>query len=225
MASETTLELSDRSETEVGSAACVRMRRAGRTPGVLYGRDAETIAVSVTSQEIESLVNRGVRVLDISIGAEAQKALIRDVQWNIFGTSIYHFDLMRIDKDQRIEIELLIELRGTAAGTTSGGSLEQQLHSVRIECPAIAVPDSLQVPIGDLEIDDVLTVADLELPDGVEALLPPETTVVRVVEIRDEEEEVEGDDLELDVSAAEPEVIGRSTDDEESEDDDGDDGA
>lgn len=222
MASETILELIDRSETEIGTAACVRLRRTGRTPGILYGNNAETVAVSVPSQEIEGLVNRGIRVLDISRGDQSQKALIRDVQWNIFGTSIYHFDLMRIDEDQRIEIELQIELRGTAAGTTSGGLLEQPLHSVRIECPAIAVPSNLQVAVGELEIGDAVTVGDLDLPANVDVLLPPETTVVRVVEIRDEEDEVSVDELDLETSAAEPEVIGRASD--EDDDDDGDDG-
>ena len=183
------IELTGRTDEETGSLACQRLRDAGQTPGVLYGNEADTVSVKIETVQLRTLIDRGIRVLDVEMDGTTQKAMFRELQWDTFGITVNHFDLLRIDANQRIEIDVPIELRGTAPGTNSGGQLEQPLHAVRINCLAIEVPEKLLLRVNHLEIGDSITVAEIELEGDAEMILEPETVIARVVEIREEEEE------------------------------------
>ena len=81
----------------------------------------------------------------------------------------------------------------------------------RVGKKPIAIPEKITVTINELELDQVITLSDLELPAGAEPLVEPDTVVVQCIEISEAlEEEVEG-------AEAEPEVIGRRKEEEEGE--------
>lgn len=82
------------------------------------------------------------------------------------------------------------------------------------------MPEKFTLRINELEIGDSITVADIELGGDFEPLLELDSVVVRVVEIREEEELETLEDGELDAGSIEPEVIGRDGDDGEDTDDD-----
>jgi large subunit ribosomal protein L25 len=114
-------------------------------------------------------------------------------------------DFARVSADERITIEVRLELRGTAPGVTAGGSLDQPLHSIEVECLALSVPESIRVNIGELQIDGVIHVRDLTLPAGVVAKTDPDAVVVLV---HPPVAEVEAAAVPAG-EQAEPEVIGR----------------
>ena len=213
------LDLTDRTDEESGSLACQRLRDVGQTPGVLYGNQGDTVSVKVDTGQLKALVDRGIRVLDFAMNGSTEKAMFRELQWDTFGITVTHFDLLRIDAKQRIEIEIPVELRGTAPGTNSGGALEQPLHSIRIDCLAVEVPERLTVRINHLEIGDSVTAGEIELDSDVNLLVEPDAIVVRVVEIREEEDAAVLEDGEFESGPSEPEVIGRSADEDESDED------
>ncbi len=213
------LDLTDRTDEESGSLACQRLRDVGQTPGVLYGNQGDTVSVKVDTGQLKALVDRGIRVLDFAMNGSTEKAMFRELQWDTFGITVTHFDLLRIDATQRIEIEIPVELRGTAPGTNSGGTLEQPLHSIRIDCLAVEVPERLTVRINHLEIGDSVTAGEIELDSDVNLLVEPDAIVVRVVEIREEEDAAVLEDGEFESGPIEPEVIGRSADEDESDED------
>src|SRR5262249_13884743 len=97
--------------------------------------------------------------------------------------------------------------RGTAPGTTAGGVLDQPLHSLHIECPAISVPESIRVNVGELQIDQAIHVGDLKLPEGVKVLNDPDAIVVQVTAPVAEPEVAPA--AAPVAETAEPEVIGR----------------
>ncbi|HMF20013.1 MAG TPA: 50S ribosomal protein L25, partial [Gemmataceae bacterium] len=101
-------------------------------------------------------------------------------QWDPLGHDILHVDFARVAADERITIDVRLELRGTAPGVTAGGSLDQPLHNLEIECLAIAVPESIRVNIGELQIEGVIHVRDLVLPEGVTTKIDPDAVVVQV---------------------------------------------
>ena len=213
------LDLTDRTDEESGSRACQRLRDVGQTPGVLYGNQGDTVSVKVDTGQLKALVDRGIRVLDFAMNGSTEKAMFRELQWDTFGITVTHFDLLRIDATQRIEIEIPVELRGTAPGTNSGGTLEQPLHSIRIDCLVVEVPEKLTVRINHLEIGDSVTAGEIELDSDVNLLVEPDAIVVRVVEIREEEDAAVLEDGEFESGPIEPEVIGRSADEDESDED------
>ena len=80
---------------------------------------------------------------------------------------------------ERVTISVPLELKGTAPGVTGGGVLDQPLHSLHIECLAIAIPESIRVNIGELQIGSVIHVKDVPLPADMKAMDPPDASAIR----------------------------------------------
>jgi large subunit ribosomal protein L25 len=188
-----------------------RQRAAGLLPAILYGHGQEAVSLSIDSSEIAAAVRHGSRLVDLA-GDLNEKALIRDIQWDTFASEMLHVDLTRVTADERIEVEVGIDLRGVAPGTNDGGIVEHLLHEIEVECPAGAIPEKIEVNINSLELGESYSVADLEVPSGVKLLAEPETVVVQCVEPQVELEE-EG----LETEGAEPELIGRPEGEKEEE--------
>ena len=188
-----------------GTAECRRLRRRGVIPGNLYGHGQESVAIAAPADAITSLVTHGHRVVGLEYDGSSETAMFQDVQWDALGMQIQHFDLIRVDAQERVEVDVPIELKGTAPGAMAGGMLEQPLHELTIECPAIQMPDAIVVRINDLQIGDAIHVRDLELPEGVTALTDEDQVVVQVVEAAETAEEAE----EGLPGPAEPELVGR----------------
>jgi len=118
-------------------------------------------------RELNKVIDHGSHIVDLKGGAN-ESALIKDVQWDAFGTKVIHLDLTRVDANEAVEVTLPIELKGEAAGTRQGGTVNFHKHDLTILCPANLLPDKLEVKIADLEVDQSISASDVELPAGAE---------------------------------------------------------
>jgi len=192
--------------SERGTRACGRLRQRGYVPGNVYGHRADTTPITVKADVLTPMVKSGVRVVDLEVDGQHDKALVREVQWDTFGVTIEHFDLMRVDATERVTIHVPVVLKGTAPGTLAGGILEQPLHSLTLDCLAIQIPDAIFVKIGTLEIGSAIHVREVELPENVQCHNQPDAIVVHCVQVQVKEIVP----AEAAVAAAtEPEVIGK----------------
>ena len=200
--------------TEMGSANCRRLRKRGLVPGNVYGHNAAAMAVVVSAEVLNPVIKSGSRVVDLEVGGKHDKAVIRDVKWDVFGRYIEHFDLLRVDPNERVTITVPLVLKGTAPGVAGGGLLDQPMHSLVIDCLAYQIPDSIQVRVGALQMGEIIHVRDLALPEGCHPHAQPDAIVVHVVKLQVTEAEtaVPG--------AAEPEVVGKKPTDADAAKDD-----
>ena len=189
-----------------GTANSRRLRSTGKVPATLYGLNQDPVSVALASDDITPVVVSGHKIVDIEVEGTTSIAMIREVQWDTFLTHILHVDLQRVDSDTRVDIELVIVIRGEV----NEGVLEIVERSIMVNCPVFLVPDSPVVRVGSLKIDDTVTIADLDFPDKVTVELPDDTVILRVNEVHDIE--IEAEDVS---SALEPEVIGRESEDED----------
>ncbi len=194
-----------------GSQAAKRLRKQGMVPAVLYGHKEETIPVALVADDLHKAVRHGARVVDLDGHGKLEKALIRDLQWDHLGHAILHVDFERVGADERIVVTVPVELRGTAPGVTAGGVLDQPLHILSVECPAINVPNSVRVNLNELQLGAAIHVRDLHLPEGVKVMTDPDAIVVHVTLPVAEPEAAAAPAAE----SAEPEVIGRQKAEEE----------
>ena len=187
------------------------MRRDGKFPGILCGPGRENVALAIDAHELDSVIRHGGKLVDLK-GGLSETALIRDVQWDAFGTHVLHLDLARVSAQERVELTVPVELRGEAAGANLGGIVEHLVHDLNVECSASAIPERITIRINDLGVGQSISVADIEAPEGVTILTPEETVLVHCVAAAVEAEEEEGLAGEV---GAEPEVIGRKAEDSE----------
>lgn len=195
-----------------GSISCRHLRRDGIVPGNIYGHKQAPVPLAAPIGDVTALVRGGVRVLDVELDGAVEKAIIREIQWDYLGKDIVHFDLVRVDPNEKLEVEVKVELKGTAPGVlSSAGVLDHTLRTLTVECLAIQIPDSIVVKINNLEVGQAIHVREIEVPPNTRILNNPESIVVRVAQ-HVEEAAVAGVGEE---GPAQPEVIGRKPTEEE----------
>lgn len=198
-----------------GSQKAKQMRRKGLVPAVVYGHKEETLSITLPTDDLVKAIRHGVRVVDLKTDGNLQKALIREVQWDHLGKELLHVDFARVSEDERVVVAVPVELKGTAPGIAAGGVIDQPIHSLSIECLVVAVPDSIKVNVGELQLGAAIHVKELVLPPGVKAMADPDAVVVHVT-LKQLEAEAPAA-APLAAEAAEPEVIGRKVAEEEEE--------
>lgn len=197
---------------KLGSAECRRIRQQQRVPGNVYGHGEDPIAISVPEDAIVPVVHSGHKVVDLDLGGSTQKAMVREVQWDTFGSQLIHFDLQRVSADERVVTEVAIEVHGNAPGVLAGGLLELPLHTIRVECPALQIPERIVVNVNHLDIGQSVHVHELKVPEGVAVLNDDDEVVLHVV--RPSVGPVVDEDL---LGVAEPEVLKKASAEESNE--------
>ncbi len=190
--------------TDLGKRRVSRLRKGGKVPGVLYGHGQAALSLVFDGKEFSTLLMGGTRVVDLARGDEVEKAVIRDVQFDHLGMEILHVDFARVSADERIKVDVPVEVRGISPGVTSGGILEHLLHSLHIECLASAVPESIRLRVDELQKGQSIKVKDLKLPEGVRVVNDSEAVVVHIVEPKAAAVTVPGEG-----GAAEPEMVAK----------------
>ena len=161
--------------------------------------------------EVKALIRHGARVVDLE-GAVKEKAFVRELQWDTFGNAVLHVDLARVSADERVHVEVNVELKGECPGTKEGGVVEHVTHTVEVECPVVSIPDKLVLRLADLHLNGHLNADRIELPEGVKLLTDADTVIAtcsKQTEMPEAGAPSEG--------GAEPEVIRRKPEEKEEE--------
>ncbi|MGD8866201.1 MAG: 50S ribosomal protein L25/general stress protein Ctc [Gemmatimonadales bacterium] len=225
MASKVKLAAQRRSET--GKGAARSLRRAGYVPAIVYGHGEETQACQLDWRELEKVltsVHWENTVIDLKIdNGKTANVLIREVQLHPCRPEVLHVDFLAIHKDEKVKLDVPIEIIGVAPGVKEGGILEHHRMEVEIRCLPSNIPQALEIDVSGLGMGDVASVQDLVVPEGVEILSDLDGTVCSVVPPAVLKQEVEEAEAELEAAEeeAEPEVIGRGKPAEEEETEEG----
>ncbi len=166
----------------LGSRASRRLRRTGRVPGVLYGLEADPVALSVDYRELRTALttDAGLNALvSLQIDGDTQLAILKDLQRDPVRHEVTHVDFFRIDATARVSVEIPIVTVGEALEVTrEEGIVDQLMRLLPVSAPATSIPPQIEIDVSDMEIGVTITVADLDLPTGVEAEIELDEPVV-----------------------------------------------
>jgi len=202
-------QVTARQRKELGSRANKRLRDSGFVPGVVYGHKEAVIPVTLPKKELTTHIDHGTHLFDLSMDGKSEKVLVKEVQYDHLGLEILHIDFARVSLDEKVEVTVPLELKGTPKGEDEGGVLQQIISELEIECLVTDIPEVIRHNVSELEKDAVLHIKDLKLPPGVRVLQDEDLIVATVKEIAEEAPtEV------AEAATAEPEVIGRKAEEE-----------
>jgi large subunit ribosomal protein L25 len=181
-----TIKLSVEQRQEKGKGEMGRLRRSGRVPGIFYGPGQETVSVCVNTREfqykVESLEGSHlIEFLSQTTDLNGRIALLKDVQHHPVTTEPLHIDFYEIDVQVPIQVGVPVHLVGKAEGVTAGGFLHHFRREIMVECLPLNIPESLEIDVTPLEINDVIRVEDVTLASGVSALEDAQLVLVSVV--------------------------------------------
>lgn len=206
------LNVETRTKQETGSRANKRLRDRGLVPAVIYGHKQDVVPVKVNRKEITYHLNHAAHLFALKLGDRSETVLVKDVQYDHLGSEVIHVDFARVDLNERVEVTVPLELKGTPKGEEDGGVLQQIVAELEIECLVTEIPEAIRHNVSDMGMDSVLHLKDIKLPEGVKALQDPELILATVKEVQ---EVAPAAATAAEGESAEPEVIGRKAEAEE----------
>jgi len=213
MANTATLPAQKREGTGKGVAR--KLRTGGRVPAVLYGRELEPVHLSLDTREAEKLfhsISVDNTIVDLAVEGEkkAYQTLIREIQVHPSRQLLVHVDFLRIQEGVAVDVNVPVHLLGIPEGVkNSGGVLEQIIHDLPVRCIPSKIPQSIDIDVTHLDLNQSLHVYDIEFEKGVEVTVEQKRTlcsvaIPKVIEEPEEKEELlEGEELEEGAPAAE----------------------
>lgn len=207
---------------EITGKKVKQLRREGITPAIIYGA-TEPVNVQLNTRSLRRVLRQsgGANLIDVQIGSQTRTVLARDIQQHVTRGDVMHVDFLEVDLKVAIAGEAELVAVGTSAAMAEGsGTISFAMRTIEIEALPEALVSEIEVDISLIETtDDVITVADIKVPEGVVLLAEPDMTVAsfafdRAALEEEEEEEglLEGD---FEPSADSVEVISKGKSEEE----------
>jgi large subunit ribosomal protein L25 len=183
--------------SQVQRAEVTKLRRAGRVPATIYGRQAKPQNLEISAKEISDLIHHSVSenlLVDLSVENDARSkrlALVQEIQHHPIDGKVLHVDFHEVAEDEKVTVQVPVETTGEAVGVkTGGGVLEHVLFKLKVRCLPKDLPEQIVVDVTSLEIGKAFHISDIKAPEGVEILGDKHITVVAVAAPRAEEEVV-----------------------------------
>ena len=178
-------ELTIKQRAETGKQVAKRLRRQGVVPAVLYG-GAKPEAITVDPKSVLRIIHGregSTQLLNLTFedGGGSRMAIIRDLQFDPVSERLLHVDLQEVTADRPITVRVAVHPMGEAAGVREQkGILNVVLHELDVSCLPTMIPERIDADVTALMIGDVLTVGDLQAPEGVRIMNDPGQAVVTV---------------------------------------------
>jgi large subunit ribosomal protein L25 len=156
-----------------GKGASRRLRLDGKVPAIIYGggRPPRTLAFD-QNKVLRQLENEAFysSILNVKVGDKNQAAIVKDIQRHPAKRQVLHMDLQRIVEDAEIRMNVPLHFVGeeVSPGVKAGGSVSRLMNDVEVICLPKFLPEYIEIDISGLNLDDMLHLTDIEVPEGVE---------------------------------------------------------
>lgn len=159
-----------------GKGPARSMRRAGRTPAVLYGpKLASPQPLSLDTPAFTKAlfsVHRQNAVINLEVadeqGTTLHHVVTQEIQTDPIMDHVLHADFYVISLDEPLVFKVPLRYKGKARGVDMGGELETTLRRVSLKGKPLDIPDYLEIDVTPLGANSKLTCGELPLPVGVE---------------------------------------------------------
>lgn len=193
-------EVNAQPRTGTGTGASRRLRRTGLVPAIVYGAHQDPEMVSVSHNELLKHLEHEAfysHVLDLKVGDEVTKVVLKDMQRHPAKPFILHVDFMRVSQDEKLKMVVPLHFlnEDTCKGVKMGGVASHTITEVEIVCLPKDLPEFIGVDMAEMEIGSIVHLSELVLPEGVAlAHAPdPDEPVVVIHGARGGSEEDEGE--------------------------------
>lgn len=169
-----------------GKGAARAVRRQGHVPAVIYGGGEAPETIALDFNQTKQLIFAGhflTTVFEIDVDGRTTRAIPRDYQLDPVRDFPVHVDFLRLAAGQSVKVVVPVHVvdQEKSPGLKRGGALQIVEHSVELLVPTDAIPDSIDVSIGNLDIGSSLHLSDVQLPAGAKAAGQDNVTLVTIV--------------------------------------------
>ncbi|CAP44349.1 50S ribosomal protein L25/general stress protein Ctc [Bordetella petrii] len=156
-----------------GSSASRRLRRAGRVPAIVYGGSAAPLNIELDHNEIYHALRKEefhASILQMQLDGKEEAVLLRSVQWHAYKPQVLHVDFQRVDANQALHTKVplhFINGENSPAVKLSSAIISHVVTELEITCLPAALPQYIEVDLGNLLGGGSVHLSDVKLPKGV----------------------------------------------------------
>ena len=170
----TTHEIKVERRQDEGKGASRRLRHAGKIPAIVYGGELKPVSIQLDHEPVW-LASQNEwfysSILDLSLGGDIQKVLLRDIQRHPYKQLIMHLDFQRVNENEALRTAVPLHFVGeekSPAGKSAEVVVTHELTEVTVECLPKDLPEHIEIDLSGLNVGDVIHLSDIKLPAGVE---------------------------------------------------------
>jgi large subunit ribosomal protein L25 len=175
--------------SEQGSGASRRLRRAGQTPGIIYGGTQAPVNIALDHNALFHALKKESfhsSVLDMKVGDKSEKVLLRDFQMHAFKPLVMHVDFQRVDPNQKIHVRVplhFVNAEISPAVKLAGGVISHVMNELDVSCLPKDLPEFIEVDLSNMAEGASFHVSDLKLPAGVTAVQAKENPTIATASV------------------------------------------
>ena len=158
---------------DLGKGASRRLRREGKVPAVIYGAGKDAVGITLAHKDlVKNLENQAFysHILTINVDGTEEKGVLKDLQRHPSKPFVMHADFLRVSADEKLRMHVPLHFSNEeiAPGVKAGGLVTHNIVEVEISCLPKDLPEFIGVDLSSLELNGLLHLSDLQLPEGVE---------------------------------------------------------
>jgi large subunit ribosomal protein L25 len=178
-----------------GTGASRRLRNIGKTPGIVYGGEGQPQLIELDHNALWHALKKEAfhsSILEMELGGQAGKVLLRDVQYHPYKPQVVHIDFQRVDANTRLHMKVPMHYKGeeeSQAVKLEHCLVNHVVNELDISCLPADLPEFIEVDLSGLKKGQSLHLNDIQLPKGVKAVThgKPNPVLVSVVTTAAEE--------------------------------------
>jgi large subunit ribosomal protein L25 len=168
--------------TAFGGTAAKALRAQNLVPVTISRPGKPSLQVSLDQKTAEKFHAEVVHLAKVTIGSDTVTVLKGAVERHPLKDIILHVDLIEVDEKSEIKVDVAVAPDArNCPGVKAGGIVEQRLRKVKVKCLAGAIPDSISLDLGDVQIMQTVYAKSLTMPANVKLLTNPRLPVLSVV--------------------------------------------
>ncbi|MFT3754344.1 MAG: 50S ribosomal protein L25/general stress protein Ctc [Pseudoxanthomonas sp.] len=156
-----------------GKGASRRLRTSGNVPAIVYGGELKPVNIQLNHNEVWLASQNDwfySSIIDLSLGGDVQKVLLRDMQRHPYKQLIMHLDFQRVNENEvlRTAVPLhFVNEEKSPAGKSAEVVVTHELNEVVVECLPKDLPEFIEIDLSELAVGAVIHLSELKLPAGV----------------------------------------------------------
>ena len=203
-----------------GKGAARELRRNSMVPAVIYGDKKDPLPIALPYKELSMRLFGGgfmTTIATIEVDGTKHKVLPKDYQLDPVRDFVEHVDFLRIGRNTTVTVAIPVVVinEEESPGIRRGGVMNMVRHEVEVNCPADSIPESIEIDVSGLDINDGVHISAVTLPEGVVPTITDRdftiATVAAPAGLKSEEAEAEEEGA---PEAPETEIIGEKQEEE-----------
>ena len=177
------------------------LRKNEMVPAVIYGNEAEVQKVNIPLNELLKASQNDLfytQILLIAIDGKEEKVVLKELQREPQKGKLLHADFMRVSRKTILKVTVPINFineENCLGVKTEGGVVIKTAREIEVSCSAENIPESIEIDIENLNLNESLRLSDIVLPEGAEIPGLTEETDQLVVSVNPPKAVIEDDPI------------------------------